>query len=230
MKRLIPSKIRLRLKLTYRKIVDIRSSDVFAKNTDTTTYPFVIQEQQPIKQTGFYENKIDNIALGAGCIENVIIKKDEVLSFWSLIGEPTYKRGYKEGRNLICGQLRSDVGGGLCQLSGIMYLTALKAGLKVTERHNHTLDIYKEEERFAPLGSDATVVYGYKDLRIRNPYSFPVKFKFEIVDSFLICKLYSLQEIQSHELIFLRKDSQYTIYIETLRNGTKINDSVYQKI
>lgn len=127
----------------------------------------------------------------------------------------------------------SDVGGGLCQLSGIMYLTALKAGLKIVERHNHTVDIYKEEsERFAPLGSDATIVFGYKDLRIQNKYDFPVKFQFEITNSFIKCKLFSRKEIVSRNINFvINSQSSNQVIVDTLLNDNVIiNTSCYKKI
>jgi hypothetical protein len=49
-----------------------------------------------------------------------------------------------------------------------VYHIGIIAGLDIIERYNHSVDIYTDDTRFAPLGTDATVVYGYKDLRIRN--------------------------------------------------------------
>jgi len=63
--------------------------------------------------------------------------------------------------------LALDYGGGLCQLSGIIYHAVLEAGLEILERHPHSLDIYTATTRYTPLGSDAAVVYGHKDLRFK---------------------------------------------------------------
>ena len=46
--------------------------------------------------------------------------------------------------------------------------------------NRHSVDIYTEQTRFAPLGSDATVAYGYKDLRFRNVLPFPISLRFEL--------------------------------------------------
>ena len=99
----------------------------------------------------------------------------------------------------------ADYGGGLCQLAGIVYHLALIAGLTVRERHNHSVDIYAEDERFAPLGSDATVVYGYKDLRIQNNYDFPIRFGFTLDDRSLSCSLESGQAIAAGRLVLERQ-------------------------
>lgn len=231
MKRLIPSKIRLRLKLVHRSLKDVQSSISFAnKQYDIDDFQYFIKENQPIKQSSFFENKIHNIKLGASYINNIIINEGETLSFWRLIGNPTIKRGFKEGRNLISGKLCSDTGGGLCQLSGIMYYVSLKAGLDIIERFNHTIDIYKDEDRFAPLGSDATVVYGYKDLRVRNPYTFPIKFKFEINNNNINCKLFSYKEIKPYKINFIKEDKDHEVNLITLSDNIIITSSIYGKL
>ncbi len=83
-------------------------------------------------------------------------------------------------RNLVNGKIQFTYGGGICQVAGILYHLALMAGLDILERHSHSLDIYTEVERFTPLGADATVVYGYKDLRIRNNTGHPICFEIYI--------------------------------------------------
>lgn len=230
MKQLIPFVLRLNVKLLRRIVKDKRSSIVFAKKKEATAdFPFSISEKQPIKQSSYYQNKIDNIQLGARFIQEVVIEANETISFWKVIGKPSQKRGFKIGRNLIAGKLTADYGGGLCQLSGILYITSLKGGLDIKERHNHTVDIYKEEERFTPLGSDATVVYAYKDLRVRNPYAFPIRFTFEVDSNSLECKLISREVIEAASLEFVRKTVDNRIDVETIRNGISIGISSYIK-
>lgn len=227
---IIPQRIRLNLKLFQRNITDLRLSVSFAKDVCNQSYPYYIEEQQIIKPSLFFENKIHNLRLGASYIEDIVINSNQILSFWNRIGKPTLKRGFKEGRNLIVGKLCSDVGGGLCQLSGIMYLTALKAGLKIVERHNHSVDIYKEEnERFAPLGSDATIVFGYKDLRIQNPYDFPIKFSFEITSDFIRCRLLATKIIEPRKVSFVKTDKCNLVKISTFVDDKFITFSFYKR-
>lgn len=80
---------------------------------------------------------------------------------WWAIRVP--KRDTKNGRNLVAGKIQGNYGGGLCQVSGLLYYIALATGLEILERHAHSIDIYAEEDRFAPLGADDTVVFGYKN-------------------------------------------------------------------
>lgn len=139
-----------------------------------------IRVHQVIKQTDYSENKKANLRLAIEKLQGLEIRPGETFSFWRLVGMPSQKRGFVVGRNLIGGELRPDIGGGLCQLSGMIYYGALQAGLTITERHSHSIDLYDEETRYTPLGSDATVSYGYKDLRFRNDLTFPVHLDFEL--------------------------------------------------
>lgn len=228
MKQLIPSNIRLNIKLLRRFIKDKKSSAIFAKKRQSTSnFVFSIAETQPIKQSSYYQNKVDNIKLGAKFIQEIVIESGETISFWKVIGKPTEKRGFKIGRNLIAGKLTADYGGGLCQLSGILYITSLKSGLDVTERHNHTVDIYKEEERFTPLGSDATVVYAYKDLRIKNTYPHPIRFVFEVDNNSIECRLMSPKKIDQKLINFTITKQEGSVMVETYRDNVLCDVSYY---
>lgn len=227
-KTLIPQSLRLKYKLIKRNINDRKNETSFAC-IRTAKSPFAnsIPETQEIRQSDYYQNKVDNIKLGANLIGKYIIRPGETFSFWLAVGNPSSRKGFKIGRNLINGKLRADYGGGLCQLSGIIYLCALKAGLIINERHNHTVDIYTEEERFTPLGTDATVVYGYKDLRVLNPYPFDIRFAFEIQDNYITCYLQSTEFIAEHTLEFRRKKYLNKVVVETFSNNRFLNISEY---
>ncbi len=228
LKNLIPQYFRLKYKIISRNITDRRNKTVFADSKKKTfSFEYSISESQPIRQSDFFQNKIDNIKLGAKRIEEYVIAPGETFSFWNSVGSPSPRKGFKIGRNLIGGKLQADYGGGLCQLSGIIYLNALKAGLTITERHNHTMDIYTDEERFTPLGSDATVVYGYKDLRVINPYPFELKFVFEIQDSYITCHLQSVKCIIEKKLEFRRKKYFSKVIVETFADNDHIANSEY---
>lgn len=146
----------------------------------TRTWPAYVTVSQSLGRSAHTESKKHNLALALRELQGVQVEPEEVFSFWHLVGEPTTRRGFVPGRNLVGGRLEVSIGGGLCQLSGLTYLLALRSGLRVMERHAHSVDIYTEQTRFAPLGSDATVAYGYKDLRFRNVLPFPVALRFEL--------------------------------------------------
>ena len=61
------------------------------------------------------------------------------------------------------------IGGGICQVSSTVYNAVKNAGLTVLERHPHSMPVH-----YLPLGLDAAISKGSKDLRFRNDYSAPV--------------------------------------------------------
>lgn len=202
LKQLLPKKIKTSLVLLKRRWKDVGIQFAFTKSNSTSN--FIISTTQEIKQGLFFENKVQNITLASQKINTVCISPNETFSFWKIVGPTTPKRGFKEGRNIVNGIVSKEFGGGICQLSSIIYHTALKANLEIIERFNHSVDIYQEDERFTPLGADATVVYGYKDLRIKNNTSVPLHFTFHIVNNKITCNLFSERFIEEKEICFER--------------------------
>lgn len=140
----------------------------------------VVEIVQAIKGGAFLEGKLANIALGAARLDSVVVGPGETFSFWALVGRPSRAAGFAIGRSIRGGVTGGDIGGGLCQVSGIAYEAGLRAGLAVAERHPHSRDLYTEEERFTPLGLDATVVWPWRDVRLVNPHEVPVRFGFAV--------------------------------------------------
>jgi vancomycin resistance protein VanW len=231
LKSLIPKTAKLQYSLLRRLLSDFKNysrSDFATVNQTKNDFDFEIATTQEIKKTAFFENKVHNIALGASRIEPIVILPNQIFSFWKIVKPPTQKNGFKMGRNIVKGQVSEEIGGGLCQLSSIIYFNAIQSGLEIIERYNHSVDIYKEEERFTPLGADATVVYVYKDLRIRNNYSFPVQFSFSMTENTITCNLKSEQEITAKILDFTRTYFENEIQVKTTQNGMYFCNSVYK--
>lgn len=113
-------------------------------------------------------NKVENLKIASERIDGIIIRPGETFSYWKLIGKPTYHKGYKDGMMLHYGKFKSGVGGGLCQLSNLIYWMVLHTPLTVVERHRHSFDVFPDSNRSQPFGSGATCVYNYRDLRFTN--------------------------------------------------------------
>jgi vancomycin resistance protein VanW len=143
----------------------------------------VVEVAQEIKQSAFYEGKLANIRLGAERLDGIVLAPGQILSFWKLVGRPCAAAGFELGRSIRGGSVTGDMGGGLCQLSGIVYEAGLRAGLDPAERHPHSRDLYAEADRFTPLGLDATVVWPYKDLRLANGLKVPVRFSIVVEEA-----------------------------------------------
>ncbi|MES2555080.1 MAG: VanW family protein [Bacteroidota bacterium] len=231
MKKLIPATFKRRFRLFQRAYRDWKNRGIqpHAVSRNELNEPIQLAVKQIIKRTSLFENKVHNLQRAAHELEQVIVYPGEVISFWKIIGDPSVERGYKTGRNIVNGTLQEAVGGGLCQLSGIVYHTVLLAGLTVLERYNHTVDIYKEEDRFTPLGADATVVYGYKDLRFQNNRSVPLQLSFSFETESITCGIKSADELQVQELQFERIEGNgfRLVYTKDLAGNT-IAESRYK--
>ncbi|MBW4577483.1 MAG: VanW family protein [Aphanothece sp. CMT-3BRIN-NPC111] len=243
MKKLIPSGLRVRLRVWQRYLLDLSAGQV----SKFVKYNPLSDEQKPLFQeritifqalmpTTYSENKKHNLALAIKRIQDVAINPGEIFSFWYLVGEPDRAKGYLEGRSLVDNQLKAELGGGLCQLSGIIYFLALKAGLVILERHSHSHDIYTESTRFTPLGSDATIVYGYKDIRFLNNLEVPVCFRFTIKEHEISAALCSPQPITEFKVEFKLEELKDEVKVDTVRflqnqsNFDVVNSTSYQKL
>jgi len=130
-------------------------------------------------------NKITNLRLAAKRLDGVVVRPGETLSFWRLIGQPTRRKGYVDGMVLHGGSFRPGTGGGLCQLSNLIYWLSLHTPLTVTERHRHSYDVFPDVNRTQPFGSGATCVFNYLDLRIRNNTRDTYQLKVWLDDTYL---------------------------------------------
>ncbi|MBQ0049436.1 MAG: VanW family protein [Bacteroidales bacterium] len=174
-----------RLRGLYVKMMDLLRGTPFASQhlPEEASLPHALALTQPFMPSATLESKKHNLREAAARINTLVIRPGEVFSFWHAVGNPNNRGRFREGRSIHQGKVHLDVGGGLCQASGIIYHLALISGLEVVERHNHSVDLYTDDTRFAPLGSDATVFYGFKDLRLRNNLSHPIQFQLQVGDT-----------------------------------------------
>lgn len=114
-------------------------------------------------------NKKTSLEIAASCIDGLLLKPGETFSFWRLVGKPTARRGFKVGLVLRNGTIQQDVGGGLCQMTNMIYWMAIHTDLKIEERWRHGFDVFPDVGRTQPFASGATCSYNYIDLQISNP-------------------------------------------------------------
>ena len=229
-RKLLPKQTRLLIKIMFNYLLDIKNGYIF-KFAQKRNQPFDLKSSVKITQNLKPNNaKLHNLFIAKNAIENLIIMPDEIFSFWKTIGAPTTSNGFRPSRSIINNEVKNSIGGGLCQLSGLIYYISLKSGLEIIERHNHSIDIYQENTRFAPIGSDATLVYGYKDLRIKNNLNSPLEFKFIFETDKLTIKLNTKGEIPIYEIGFKKmKLSPSKIEITTFVEGKVFDKSIYKK-
>lgn len=130
-------------------------------------------------------NKVKNIKIAIEKLNGLVIEPGETFSFWRQIGRTTRRKGYKMGFILEQGKVKPGIGGGLCQLSNLIYWMTLHTPLEVVERHRHSYDVFPDTNRLLPFGSGATVSYNYVDLQIKNNSAQTYQLVLEVDDEHL---------------------------------------------
>jgi vancomycin resistance protein YoaR len=117
-----------------------------------------------------------NARLALERLNGAHIGPGESFSFNERVGTFSRDRGYRRAPVSYNGQLIDDWGGGVCQASTTLYNAALLGGLNILERHRHQF-----QPSYVPPGRDAAVAFSNIDLRLQNPYEFPLTIQAKIV-------------------------------------------------
>lgn len=171
-------------------------------------------------------NKITNLKIAASKLNGITIAPGKTFSYWKAIGKPTKRKGYLDGMILQNGGFKAGTGGGLCQMSNLIYWLTIHTPLTVIERHRHGYDVFPDSNRTQPFGSGATCFYNYGDLMIRNDTNdtyqliiefnendlcgkwtsdAPVKFKYEIYEKNHIMQPEYWGGYTRHNVIYRKK-------------------------
>ena len=130
-------------------------------------------------------NRIHNVQLVSHLVDRHLIAPGEEFSFNRATGERTAAKGFREAPVIINGELKTGLGGGVCQVSTTVFNTAYEAGLPITARTNHALYI-----SHYPQGRDATVDYPSVDLRFVNDTGHWLLLRTFVGPSSLVVSLY----------------------------------------
>jgi vancomycin resistance protein YoaR len=108
-------------------------------------------------------NRIHNVQLVSHLLDKHVIAPGETFSFNQTTGDRSADKGFREAPVIINGELKTGLGGGVCQVSTTVFNAAYEAGLPIVSRTNHALYI-----SHYPQGRDATVNYPDTDLKFVN--------------------------------------------------------------
>lgn len=114
------------------------------------------------------DNKVINLSIAVKKLSGLLIKPGQIFSYWRQIGNPVKSGGYVSGMVLENGLVKAGIGGGLCQLSNLIFWMTLHTPLTVNERWRHDYDVFPDSARQLPFGSGATCSYPNVDLVIKN--------------------------------------------------------------
>jgi vancomycin resistance protein YoaR len=108
-------------------------------------------------------DRITNLQLGVRALDGTLVSPGGTFSLNDAIGERTLERGFRPAPVIIGNEYAEEVGGGTSQVATTVFNAAWEAGLKITERHPHSLYISRYQ-----LGRDATVYWPSLDLKFEN--------------------------------------------------------------
>lgn len=143
----------------------------------------------------YQENKIFNLKLAAAPLDRLVIRPGETFSFWRLVRHADKHTPYRDGLAVVNGKLIPQKGGGLCQLSNLLFWMFLHTPLTIVERHGHGVKDFPEPPSDAPLGVDATVSEGWLDLRVRNDTDIPFQITIDFDDDTIIGCVYADRDL-----------------------------------
>lgn len=167
--------ISMKKEILRRHIKNFFSKDKIARTKSEKELPVIVKGHSSIllrKLSGvdmrLQENKATNIQLACEKINGLVIHPGETFSYWSSIGKPTKRKGYKEGLLIMSNGMSSGIGGGLCQMGNMIHWLVLNSPLEVTELHHHSDALFPDERRRVPFGTGTSVCYNSVDYRFRN--------------------------------------------------------------
>lgn len=120
-----------------------------------------------------------------------LILPGESFSLGEIIEKADYVKGLAQGPNLL--SIEVD-GGGICQISSTLNALALRSGLQIDERKNHSYyNGWYLGDKMDPkeLGIDATIFIPGQDWVITNTFSYPIRFLLLEKDQRLTAQIYT---------------------------------------
>lgn len=217
-RRFAPMQVRLGVAVARRFSADLLGHADFADGrADPAGLAEVVAITQPIRRTAHFEGKLHNLRLAARVLNRLAVPPDATVSFWRVVGRPIERRGFQTGRAIVNDRLGADIGGGLCQVASLLYELGLRAGMRIVERHPHSRDLYTDDTRFTPLGLDAAIVWGFKDVRWTNKHDNSVVLAFHVEGETLEGKLLAAAPMPAYDLDIASRDEGVLRHVEVTR-------------
>ncbi|HUR16450.1 MAG TPA: VanW family protein, partial [Candidatus Limnocylindrales bacterium] len=140
-----------------------------------------------------------NIQIPTSAVDGYVVQPNEEFDFLTAIG-PITSPPYVSGGVLIHGQIREDgaIGGGMCSCSTTLFNAAMRAGLQIDARGNHSIYISRY-----PVGLDATVWMSggqRRTMAFTNDTGYPVLIKGINRPGKVVFELYGIDDGRTVEL------------------------------
>lgn len=205
----------------------------FAKNLNREFLPIEIFTHQTalfrkLKDVDMWmqENKVSNLKIAIQKLNGLVIEPNQTFSYWRQIGKTSKRKGYTKGMVLHNGTVKAGIGGGMCQLSNLIFWITLHTPLTVTERWRHGYDVFPDVKRNQPFGSGATCAYPNIDLQIENNTKQKFQLNLELTDTHLIGRWLSEKPIRFKYDVF---EKDHEIKNEWWGGYTR-NNKIFRKV
>lgn len=158
---------------------------IYASETEVDAAPYVLHPRATAEAIqaadltvvlGAFETRFggpvgrdQNILRATGLLDGILLMPGDEISYNAEVGPRSIQNGFALAPEIYKGEIRAGVGGGACQVASTLHAAALFGGLEVTERRNHS-----RPSGYIRPGLDATVSFPVLDLKIKNPFDFPV--------------------------------------------------------
>ena len=157
-------------------------------NLEIDVFPDILSSTEGMYDVTNY-NRANNLALAGNKLDGVIIAPGETFSYNKTLGQRTIAAGFKEAAIYIGGAIADGLGGGICQISSVLYNAALQANLEIVERENHQF-----LPGYSKPGLDATVYYGYIDFQFKNNRTYPIMISTNVIAGVAEIKILGIKE------------------------------------
>lgn len=219
---LLPLRKWQRKKLFYLKMQ--MDGSRYAKSKAKALLPYKVYETSSLMMNAnsgfdmkYQRNKVHNLKLAATTIDKIAIKPNETFSFWQLVRWADRQEKYKDGLNFVNGKIVGSYGGGLCQLSNMLFWLFLHTPLTVIERHGHAVESFPSTTEELPCGTDATINEGWLDLKICNDTDNTFQVVVEFDDEYMYGSILSQNSV----------NMEYKVYNSSV-SYVRENGKVYQ--
>ncbi len=167
-----------------------------------------------------------NVEAAAKAVNGTMLPPGAVFDYGKAIEKAQAEYGFREAPVIVNGKLQPGTGGGICQVSSTLYNAALRSGLEIVERRNHSLPV-----SYLPKGQDATFSQGYINFRFRNNTGKYLIIKAAVQGRTLTVKLFGTfprnvyYSVQSHTVEVLQPTAKYVADSSLPRGGTRVLQS-----
>lgn len=216
----------------------------YANTIDESRLPYKIFEYDCAlynHSTGFdmvyQENKVFNLKLAAKTLNGLLVRPGETFSFWRLVRHADKHIPYKDGLTVTNGKLTTAYGGGMCQMSNLLFWLFLHTPLTIIERIGHEVKEFPEPNSDEIKGVDATISEGWIDLRVRNDtdctYQIAITFDGEKIFGTILMEIPPklLHEVINSSIEYVRENNGIYEYVKIERTDidAKTGEVIGQK-